>query len=112
MPDPVGEDRQAKFYYEYDPNYRLVAANGIWGGITPRGDVRLDFFVESVGIPESVTNLITPEGNLGPELSRSPERRFIRRLQVGVLLSLEEAESISDFITEKIAEFRKRREEK
>lgn len=112
MPGPVGEDRQAKFFFEYDPHYRLVGANGIWGGITPRGDLQLDFFAESIAIPDTVTNLVTPEGKLGPELGRSPERRFMRRLQVGVLLSLEQADSIADFIKEKVAEFRKHREEK
>lgn len=112
MPEPIGEDRQVQFLFEYDPGYRLVAANGMWGGITPRGDMRLDFFVESIAIPEEVVNLVTPDGTLGPELRRSPARRVIRRLQFGVLLSLEQADSAADFLKEKIAEFRKRQEGK
>jgi hypothetical protein len=112
MPEPAGEDRQAKFFFEYDPSYRLVGANGIWGGVTPRGDLRLDFFVESIGIPEHVTNLITPDGKLGPELGRTPERRFSRRLLVGVLLSMEQAESVAEFIQERVQQFKKMQERK
>ena len=110
MPEPVGEDRRVTFYYEHDPGYRLVPANGAWIGITPRGDIRVDFFVEAWGAPEHVVNLLTPSGELGPELARSPATRITRRMQVGVLLSLEQADSTADFIKAKIGEFRKRQE--
>lgn len=111
MAEPVGEDRQVKFFFEYDPRYSVVAANGAWAGVTTRGDIRIDFFVEGLGNPDQVVNLITPNGHLGPELSRSPERRFVRRMQVGVLLRLEEAESIADFIKKQVADFRKQQED-
>lgn len=107
MAEPVGEDRQLKFSFEYDPGYRIVAANGVWAGVTARGDIQLDFFVESHGVPAEVVNLITPEGSLGPELTRSPaERKFVRRVQVGILLSIGQADDIADFIKAKVAEFR------
>lgn len=111
MQEPVGEDRQVKFFFEFDPAYRLVGANGMWGGMTPRGDMRLDFFVESHVVPEHVVNLITPDGGLGPELTRSPSPRgrIIRRLQMGVLLSAEQAESVADFIKQRVAEYRQKK---
>lgn len=107
MAEPMPE--RLEFFFEYDPGYRVVATNGVWGGVTTRGELRLDFFVESVGNPERVTNEIS-EGKIGRELSRVPERRVVRRLQVGVLLSLEHAESIADFIRDKVAEVRAARE--
>ena len=110
MAEPKGEDRQVKFLFEYDQGYRLIGANGVWSGITPRRDMRLDFFVESVGVPEQVTHLVTENGGLGPELNRSPDHRIVRRLQVGVLLSLDQAESIADFIKKQITEFKQRME--
>lgn len=111
MVEPVGEDRQIKFLFEFDPGYRVVGANGIWAGITPRGDLRLDFFVESQRVPDEVAHLITKEGKLGPELRRSGASTgatVVRRMQVGVLLSLEQADSIADFIKTKIADFKKK----
>lgn len=107
MAEPKGEDRQVKFQFEYDQGYRLIGANGVWSGITPRRDMRLDFFVESVGVPEQITHLVTEAGGLGAELNRLPEHRIVRRLQVGVLLSLDQAESIADFIKKQITDFKK-----
>jgi hypothetical protein len=112
MPEPMGEDRQVKFLFEYDPGYRVIAANGMWGGITPRGDMRLDFFVESLGVPDHVTHLITPDQHLGPELNRSQPEGIVRRVQVGVLLSLDQGDSIADFIKQKIAERKRTSKEK
>jgi hypothetical protein len=107
MPESQGGDREVTFHYEFDPAYRIVGANGVWGGLTPRGDIRLDFFVESLTVPDSVVNLITPDGKLGPELARTPERRITRRLQVGILLSREQADDIADFLKARVAEFRR-----
>ena len=107
-PQPQGEDRKVKFHFEYDQGYRLIGANGVWSGITTRGDIKLDFFVESIGVPEQVTHLINEAGSLGAELTRLPEQRIVRRMQVGVLLSLEQAESIADFIKGQIMDFKKR----
>lgn len=105
MPEPMGEDRQVKFAFEYDPDYRLISANGTWSGFTPRGDFRIDFFAESMEIPEYVTHLVTPAGQLGAELSRS-ESKIVRRVQFGVLLSVDQAEAAVDYIKGQITQFR------
>jgi hypothetical protein len=110
MPEPRGEDRQVKFQFEYDAGYRLVGANGVWSGITPRSDMKLDFFVESLGIPDQITHSVSDTG-LGPELNRTPDRMIVRRVQVGVLLSLDQAERIADFIKKQIEDFRKKKSE-
>jgi hypothetical protein len=112
MPEPAGEDRQISFTFEYDAGYRLVPVNGVWGGITPRGDLRLDFFVESMIIPSEVVNLVTTEGKLGQELRRTPEKKYVRKMQVGLLLSIDHAETIAEFIKTKIKDFRKNQEGK
>src|SRR5574341_2297739 len=98
---------EVHFFFEYDKDYRIVAANGVWIGITPRGDIHLDFFVERLGIPESTTNKITEDGRLGDEINRQPKDKLTRRLQVGVLLSLEHVESMVNFLTTKIADMKK-----
>jgi hypothetical protein len=96
---------EIEFVYEYDPDYRIVASNGIWGGMTPRGDFRLDFFVESQTMPVRIKNIVEG-GKLGKELSRTPSERLVsRRLQVGVLLSPKEIKSIVGFLNEQLKNF-------
>jgi hypothetical protein len=102
------EGGQIEFHFEYDPGYRLVAANGVWGDPTPRGDLRLDFFVEAVSLPTRVMHAISPEGRVGTELRREPERRFTRRIQLGILVSMDHAESIARTIQDMVAEYRSR----
>ena len=91
MSEKQDNGNEIEFAYEYDPSYRVVAANGVWGGVTPRGDFRLDFFVESSAVPERITIELLPDKS-GKEVARTPDKRlFTRRLQTGVLLSLKEA---------------------
>lgn len=103
---------EVEFAFEHDSGYRIIAANGVWGELTPRGDVRVDFFVEELETPQSVVNKIEKEdGNsvLGREISRVPEkRRFSRKLQVGLLLSVAHAEDVGKWLIGKAEEFRKK----
>ena len=100
--------QQVEFLFEYDPQYRLVAANGVWGDPTPRGDLRLDFFVEAPTLPRRVMHALSPEGRVGPELRREPEHTFTRRIQIGILVSMDHAESIARTIQDRVAEYRSR----
>ena len=100
--------QQVEFHFEYDPGYRLVAANGVWCDPTPRGDLRLDFFVEAPTLPRRIMHALGPEGRVGPELRREPERTFTRRIQLGILVSMDHAESIARSIQDRVAEYRSR----
>jgi len=94
--------KEIDIQYDFDPSYRIVAANGVYGGITPRGDMKIDFFVESLDVPHQVRNKVLPDGKLGEEISRSPGKRLVRRLQVGLILSINDAGRIADFIKQRI----------
>jgi hypothetical protein len=45
---------------------------------------------------------------VGTELRREPERRFTRRIQMGILVSMDHAESIARAIQDRVAEYRSR----
>lgn len=107
MPEPVGEDKKVKFVFHRADDYRMVAANSVWGGITPRGDILVEFAVETLETPENITNLVRPDGQLGDELSRTPRETYVRReLQVGMVLSMNNAESIGQWLVAKAAELK------
>src|SRR5438128_214222 len=92
------KEKQIKFVYEYDPDYRLIPCNGVWGGVTPRGDFRIDFMVESQAIPDYVINSYDAEAEkLGEEIEREP-RHLVRHLQVGILMTLENAETLAGWL--------------
>lgn len=93
-------------------SFRTVAANGVHGGVTGRGDFRFDFFVEYTGLPETVTHSVTPDG-LGPQIDRSPERPdVIRESQVGVVMHVEQARNLARWILERTKTIENRGESK
>ena len=100
--------KKVVFTFQKSEDYRVFPVNGVWGGVTPRGDLKLDFFVES-HLPDSVEHSVTPLG-LGPEVQRKPGDRstthLTRDVQLGLLISLEHAESIANFILGKVKEAR------
>ena len=106
MPDTGRESKEIEFFFEYEPGYKVIPSNGVWGGLTPRGELRIDFFVESFGTPKSVKNKLDESGKLGEEIDRDPPQRLVRRLQMGVLLSQRDAESLAGFIQRHLKEFK------
>lgn len=98
---------EVRFFFEYDKDYRIIATNGVWGGTTPSGDIQIDFFVEKIGTPESILNKITEDGRLGDEINRQPEKKIVRRLQMGILMSVENAEVLATFLRDKVSAMKK-----
>jgi hypothetical protein len=106
------EKKKVKFALKKSSDYRLIPANGAWGGVTPRGDFTLDFFVEHTSTPDYIVHELKPDGGLGAEVEREVQQEgniyaITRELVGGVLLSLGEAKSMANFILEKCAEFEK-----
>ena len=94
------------FCFKKDENYRLIPVNGVWGGPTPRGDIRVDLFHESLSLPEVITQAVTPDAKLGKELERTPANTVQRNVMVGMILTAEQAESIGRWLQEKAREVR------
>ena len=97
---------KVKFSFTRDDNYRLIPVNGVWGGATPRGDIKVDFFYESLATPNEVTHEVTPESRIGKELDRKPKQNLQRTVLVGMMLTPEQAESIGRWLQEKALEVR------
>ncbi len=101
------EQPKVRIEFEKSPHYRLMPADGAWGGPTPRGRIMVNFFVDIPSAPYSITHDLTEDGQLGTELERSPAvdgtiPRVARELQVGVLLSLEDAEGVGRWLLEQV----------
>ena len=102
--DKPTEPQEISIEYEYDSNYHVVAANGMFGGLTPRGDLRIDFFVEYTGVPEkgALKYRRNPDGSTQevPGSNPSPPK-MIRRVQVGILVPPQQIESFSNWFRDK-----------
>jgi hypothetical protein len=104
MSDP---ENVVRIEFERSPNYRLIPADGAWGGPTPRGHILINFFVDVPASPLSVSHPLSEDGQLGPELDRSPtpqenRPRVSREFEVGVLLSPDDAEGVARWLLDQV----------
>jgi len=88
------------FRFEKDPGYRIVPVNGVWGGPTIRGDVRVDLFYEHQALPEEAVQRVTPEGTLADAEGLSPTQ-LVRTVMVTMMLTAEQADSIGEWLKQK-----------
>ncbi|MCK9375697.1 MAG: hypothetical protein M0P73_06060 [Syntrophobacterales bacterium] len=95
------EPRQITVFYEQNVDYKLIAATGVHGGPIPAGDILVEFFVERRTAPDNITLEIGE--NKPKEISRKGGK-FVREIQVGILLRADVAYSIGKWLIDKAAE--------
>lgn len=96
-----------RFEFVRSPFFRVVHSNGAWGGITPHKELSVTFYSERNSPPIHVTHQVTPQGSLGPEISRGGTKGIQRECEVEVLMSMDEAVSLHQWIGAKIDQWRK-----
>jgi len=99
----MAEPAKLKFHFIKSNGYRVIHADGMYGGITPRGGIFASVYNERPPIPEFTVNEITNTG-LGPEIQRGSKDGIVREVEVGLLMSLETAESFHVWLGDKIKE--------
>lgn len=90
-----------KFKYKFSEEYNPVYANGAFGGVTPNGELVVNFYLERHAIPKSQTMALAPDGKLGEEIEREPDDHkssMVRYVGPGVVLSPLAAAQIYSFI--------------
>ena len=86
--------------------FRVVHADGAWGGVTPRGFIEVNFYSERQPIPRSLTHSVNLEsGTLGAEIreARVTKEGPVREVEVGVIMDLQCARSVRKWLDDKIA---------
>ena len=96
---------QITFKYKYDPNYNPVFSNGVYGGMTPRGEIVMNFFTERPALPKEETYQII--GNMLSPIPNSPKpenlhQSAVRFIECGVIIDEVTAKSIIDWLQHKI----------
>ena len=95
------------FKYLFNDDYSPVYVNGAHGGLSPRGELVINFYLERPPLPNSVTHEITPAGGIGTETDVQPAdhgRSLVRQVASGVVLNYETASEIHNWLGEKLKE--------
>lgn len=98
------------FHYVKSSTFRVVHADGVWGGVAPRGGaVNLAFWSERHPIPQKVVHELDSGGKLGREIRSKREVRdgLIREVDFEVVLSIDNAKELRSWLEGIIAEAEK-----
>lgn len=98
---------ELKFKYIFDDSYNPVYVNGAHGGVTPRGELVVNFYLERQPLPKSISHEIAANGSIGRESAVEPTdlpRSFVRFISSGVVLSHQTAKEIHFWLGEKLKE--------
>lgn len=95
-----------KIRYEYiqENNAKPSYTHGVWGGISPLGEIEVNFYVESDKIPDFSERRMDEDGALGPEMApyNENERIIIRNIHSKILLNYQTAKALLEWLEEKV----------
>lgn len=91
-------------HYLKTGNYRIFHVDGAFGGPTPNGQIYMALFVERATIPEVVRYEIKRDGSLSEEISRLGKTGAVREVEAGIIMNLETAKSLREWLNQKITE--------
>lgn len=92
------EINKLKIKYIFSDDYNPVYVNGAYGGLSPRGDIVINFYFERQALP-NIQTFEMHEGKLGPEIieERDPCDHLgsmVRYVSNGIILDYRNAKEI------------------
>lgn len=97
---------KVKFDYIKSQHFRVIHVDGAVGSVTPTGLIHFALYNERAAIPRQTTHFLNPDGTLGDRISEETISRetIIREMDVDVILSVDVAISLRDWLDGKIKE--------
>jgi Zn ribbon nucleic-acid-binding protein len=95
------------FKYVLADDYNPVYVNGAHGGVSPRGELVMNFYLERMALPRSITHEINPNGTIGNEVAAEPEdlkSSMVRFIAAGVVLNCQSAKELHLWLGERVKE--------
>lgn len=98
------EPKTVKFHYLKSALFRVIHADGAFGGVTPSLDIFMGIYSQRPALPDITTHEITPNGMVGQELTeeRIAKQGIVREMEAGVVLDLKSATAMREWLDEKI----------
>ena len=101
-----------RFHYIKSNDFKIVHVDGVFGGLTPTGDIFVSLFNQRPPIPQITVQAIKESGELGDEIlaERVSKDGIIRQLEVGISMRPDVAEAFVKWLQERLAEVKKNTE--
>lgn len=100
-------DKTVAFRYARSRMHRSVHVDGAIGGINGRGQLNISLYSERVPLPEGTVATVDGDGNLVEEFLAEPLETLLREVELTVILDLQTAEELHDWLSERIFDLRR-----
>lgn len=97
-----------QFDYIKSNLFRVIHADGALGGLTPSGMIHIALYNERLAIPRSVVHSVDETGKLGKQIKSDGRPGLVREVEVDVFVTIATAESLVDWLKDRIEEARSR----
>jgi hypothetical protein len=100
-------DASVSFKYIFTYDYNPVYVNGAHGGVSPRGELVANFYLERQPLPNEITHAISKEGAIGDITAVEPDdlhSSLVRYVPCGIVLNYDNACNLHQWLGDKIAE--------
>lgn len=109
----MAPQQQIKFKYVFPENYSPMYCNGTYGGIVSQGEIIMNFYLERMPLPNSLTHELLDNGLLGNILETDPPElhsTVIRHVCAGIVLNETTAKAIYEWLGKQICELESRKQ--
>nr|WP_281719669.1 hypothetical protein [Nitrosomonas nitrosa] len=92
------------FYYEKAKQFRVIHADGVHGGLTPRMNIHMAVFSERNPIPQRETYLLGQDNILSREEKdlRVQKEGFFREVEADIVFSIDTARVVSKWLADRV----------
>lgn len=91
-----------RFHFIKSNYFRVIHADGVFGGPSASGNLHISFFNERLPLPVSIEHEISNVGALGAEISRESKDGVVREVEADVVMSLDAAMALHRWLGEKL----------
>jgi len=100
--DPSKEQQEVVFKYVKSNFFRVIHADGAWGGLNPRGNIHMSFYNERSALPDTSTLTVAPDGNIVKPEEAQTSGALVREIECDVILDLRTAIGLRKWLDDQI----------
>jgi hypothetical protein len=96
-----GEQREVVIKYIKSNLFRVIHADGAWGGMSPHGDIHISFYNERPAIPDR-SRFVVSEDQVVKSEEFEAESELVREVEIDVVVDLQTARSLRTWLDGRI----------
>ena len=100
------ESREIEVHFLKTAGYRTYYIDGAFGGVTPRGKVYIELFLERGATPNKVVYEVRQDSDTLTEKLREGKDGIVREIECGLVMDVRAAIALKDWLTTRIEEFK------